>query len=85
MEQDRKVEKIDLYSDRRDDKPLDETMESWDMLKLETVVNTKHGTESKVNRTKIVSILNFLRKIAINRFFTRKSQKIKKLTLVVKN
>jgi hypothetical protein len=55
LEQDRKTAKIDLYSDRRDDKKEDETMENWDQLKLETVVNTKHGTESKANRTKIVN------------------------------
>eukprot|EP01115_Flamella_aegyptia_P002870 TRINITY_DN1425_c0_g1_i5.p1 TRINITY_DN1425_c0_g1~~TRINITY_DN1425_c0_g1_i5.p1 ORF type:complete len:218 (+),score=66.34 TRINITY_DN1425_c0_g1_i5:61-714(+) len=60
LEQNRKVEKIDLYTDRRDieegeaKKPTDDTMESWDQLKLETVVNTKHGSEVKTSRIKIV-------------------------------
>ena len=55
LEVERKTAKIDLYTDRREaEKKEDETMENWDQLKLETVVNTKHGTESKTNRTKIV-------------------------------
>ena len=60
LEQERKTEKIDLYTDRRDVESdekkikIDDNMENWDQLKLETVVSTKHGTEAKGNRTKIV-------------------------------
>lgn len=51
----RKAAKIDLYSDRREDKKEDETMSEWDQEKLESVVKTKHGAESgKKTTTEIV-------------------------------
>ena len=46
----RKSEKIDLYSDIREDKEKD-TMDQWDQSKLEEVVAKKHGA---ANRTEIV-------------------------------
>lgn len=46
----RKAEKIDLYTDRRDD-----TMEEWDQDTLEKVVEEKHGAENKKsNATAII-------------------------------
>ena len=43
MAVERKAEKIDLYTDRRDE----ETMEDWDQDTLEKVVEEKHGVENK--------------------------------------
>jgi len=57
--QERKSEKIDLYTDRRDvgaeKLPEEDSMETWDQNKLESVVETRHGGENKQsNKTKIV-------------------------------
>ena len=48
----RKAEKIDLYTDRRDD----DNMEDWDQDTLEKVVEEKHGAENKkkTNATAII-------------------------------
>jgi len=57
LEQTRKAEKIDIYTDRRNasdqDKELD-TMDNWDQAKLESVINSKTTTENKSNTTSIV-------------------------------
>jgi len=60
IEQNRKAEKIDIYTDRRQaDLPSDteeknETMETWDQTKLERVVESKQTEENKEIKTKIV-------------------------------
>jgi len=60
VEQSRKSEKIDLYTDRREiteENKLEleaDTMDKWDQSKLETVVETKQTTENKTIATKIV-------------------------------
>eukprot|EP01111_Echinosteliopsis_oligospora_P004143 TRINITY_DN1655_c0_g1_i1.p1 TRINITY_DN1655_c0_g1~~TRINITY_DN1655_c0_g1_i1.p1 ORF type:complete len:360 (-),score=150.73 TRINITY_DN1655_c0_g1_i1:118-1197(-) len=48
----RKVEKIDIYSDRRDDKA--ETMENWDEAKLQEVVGQKQTATNRNIPTKII-------------------------------
>jgi len=57
LEQTRKAEKIDIYTDRRNasdqDKELD-TMDNWDQAKLESVINSKTTTEHKSHTTSIV-------------------------------
>mmetsp|Transcript_22685 Transcript_22685/g.31586 ORF Transcript_22685/g.31586 Transcript_22685/m.31586 type:complete len:410 (-) Transcript_22685:42-1271(-) len=52
LEQGRKAEKIDLYTDRREQE--EDTMDKWDQKKLETVVETKQTSENKNLKTKIV-------------------------------
>jgi len=44
LEISRKVEKIDIYSDTRDDERLLDTMDKWDQEKLEQVVSSKDTT-----------------------------------------
>ena len=39
----RKADKIDLYTDTREEAKKDDTMDKWDQDKLEEVVQTKHG------------------------------------------
>lgn len=46
----RKTQKIDLFSDQRDNEG---TMEDWDQDELEKVVKQKHG-EEKTNKTAII-------------------------------
>jgi len=57
LEQARKSDKIDLYTDRREDEeenPLAaDTMDNWDQQKLEQVVETKRGDNNNA-KTKIV-------------------------------
>jgi len=60
LEQTRKAEKIDIYTDRREvggkdelDKDKD-TMDRWDQAKLESVIESKTTTENKNNTTSIV-------------------------------
>lgn len=52
LDVERKAEKIDLYTDRRDD----DNMEDWDQEMLEKVVEEKHGAENtkKSNATTII-------------------------------
>jgi len=60
FDQERKSEKIDLYTDRRDIKDATmetDTMDAWDQKKLENVIEKKHAREEDPNsssRTKIV-------------------------------
>lgn len=53
----RKAEKRSLYCDMRDDE--NDTMENWDVAKLQEVVEKKHGeSEKKMPSTEIVIIQN---------------------------
>eukprot|EP00002_Diphylleia_rotans_P012412 TRINITY_DN2427_c0_g1_i1.p1 TRINITY_DN2427_c0_g1~~TRINITY_DN2427_c0_g1_i1.p1 ORF type:complete len:368 (+),score=110.80 TRINITY_DN2427_c0_g1_i1:81-1184(+) len=53
LNQPKKVEKIDLYTDTRGASGA-ETMENWDQEKLESVVHEKHARENQNNPTEIV-------------------------------
>jgi len=56
LEQGRKAEKIDLYTDRRDINDIElqnDTMDKWDQSKLEQVVESKSDANA-ANKTKIV-------------------------------
>jgi len=72
VDQGRKSEKIDLYTDRRegeneqDGKEAD-TMDKWDQNKLETVVDQKQGEANKQIKTKIVCKY-FLEAIEIKKY-----------------
>ncbi|KAG9134531.1 hypothetical protein Leryth_000875 [Lithospermum erythrorhizon] len=50
----RKGEKIDIYSDKRDDEEGNETMEDWDQEMLEKVVESKSKEYNKNKPTDIV-------------------------------
>jgi len=61
LEQGRKADKIDIYTDRRDfpedeeaKKLQEDTMDNWDQAKLEDVVQLKQSEVNKNNKTKIV-------------------------------
>ncbi|KAJ2704889.1 Translation machinery-associated protein 46 [Coemansia sp. IMI 203386] len=43
MAVDRKGSKMDVYTDKRDQEKLEDTMDTWDQSRLEQVVTSKHG------------------------------------------
>jgi hypothetical protein len=49
----KKVAKIDLYTDTRDNEKEHDKMDNWDQNKLESVISEKHGT-TRANQTDIV-------------------------------
>jgi len=53
----RKAEKIDLYTDQRDQ---EDTMEDWDQEKLEKVVEEKHGADNKKSNATTIICKYFL-------------------------
>lgn len=54
LEQGRKSEKIDIYTDRRMVEEKEESMDTWDQDKLEKVIESRHGGSNKL-KTTIVS------------------------------
>lgn len=54
IEQERKTEKPDIYTDLRDNEKEEDVMDKWDQKKLEEVVKSKQGQENSNLKTNIV-------------------------------
>lgn len=58
----RKNEKIDLYTDLRFADKEKDTMENWDQAKLESVINEKSIEEEKINKNLKTQIVRLRKK-----------------------